>query len=172
MTVSQWTDHVQTGDHASRPAASATAVDALYSCTDHGHIYQSNGVDTWADWYDPHDNLDDGVIAVILDTPTADDQLDVVIPFTCVITDVTLLADVSGSIVVDIWKDTYANFPPVVGDAITNPASYPTLSTAIKSVDSTLTGWTTALTEGDTLRFNVNSAATVTRVLLSLGVIR
>jgi len=172
MPVSRWTDHILgAGDHASRPAASATAVDALYACTDHGVLYKSDGVSAWADWLDPRDVVDDSVIAVILDTPTASDQLDVVVPFDCTITDVTLLADVSGDIVVDIWYDTYANYPPTDADTITASA-VPTLSTAIKSVDSTLTGWTTALTEGDVLRFNIDSAATVARVLLSLGVTR
>lgn len=55
MATMRWQDHVQTGDHASRPAASATAVDALYSCTDHGIIYQSDGSSTWSDYYDPDD---------------------------------------------------------------------------------------------------------------------
>lgn len=53
MAVSRWQDHVQTGDHASRPAASATAVDALYACTDHDIIYQSDGASTWSTWHDP-----------------------------------------------------------------------------------------------------------------------
>src|SRR4029079_8241351 len=39
---------------------------------------------------------------------------DVQIPFAGTIAAVTLLADVSGSIVIDIWKDSYANYPPVV----------------------------------------------------------
>lgn len=37
-------------------------------------------------------------------------RLDLVVPYACTITGWTLLADQSGSIVVDIWKDTYANF--------------------------------------------------------------
>lgn len=92
---------------------------------------------------------------------------DVVIDFDCVIESVTLLADQSGSIVVDLWKDTYANFPPTVADTITASAK-PTLSSAAKSQDTTLTGWTTAITAGQTLRVNVDSAATVTRVTLAL----
>jgi len=94
---------------------------------------------------------------------------DLEIPFDCTINRVTLLADQSGSIVIDIWKDTYANYPPTVADTITASAK-PTLSTADKSQDSTLTGWTTTITAGDTLRFNVDSIATITRVLLSLKV--
>jgi hypothetical protein len=91
------------------------------------------------------------------------------IPFACVIQTVTLLADVSGSIVVDIWKDTYANYPPVVGDTITASAK-PTISSAIKSQTSTLTGWTTTIAAGDILAFNVDSATTVKKVTLSLKV--
>lgn len=93
------------------------------------------------------------------------------VPFDCVITAWRIVSDVSGSIVVDVWKDTYANFPPVLADTITASAK-PTLSTAQKNQDTTLTGWTTSLTDGDWLAFNVDSATTVTRVTLSLTVRR
>lgn len=93
------------------------------------------------------------------------------VPYNCTITAVELVANASGSIVVDVWKDTYANFPPVDADSIT--ASAPaTLSSAQKSQDTALTGWTTSLTEGDYLAFNVDSATTVSRVTLSLVVTR
>lgn len=81
----------------------------------------------------------------------------------------TVLADQSGSIVIDVWKDTYANFPPTVADTITASAK-PTLSTAQKNQSSTLTGWTTGVSAGDILRFNVDSAATVQRVTLTLKI--
>lgn len=96
---------------------------------------------------------------------------DIEISFACTIQQVTLLADQSGSIVVDIWKDSYANFPPTVADTITASAK-PTISAATKSQDATLTGWNTAIAEGDILRFNVDSATTVQRVTLSLRVIK
>jgi len=96
---------------------------------------------------------------------------DLEIPFACTINQATMLADQSGSIVVDIWKDTYANFPPTDADSITASAP-PTISAATKSQDSTLTGWTTAIAAGSTLRFNVDSAATITRLTLSLKVTR
>lgn len=91
------------------------------------------------------------------------------VPFDCTISAVTMLADQTGSIVIDVWKDTYANYPPTDADSITASA-VPTISSAVKSQDSTLTGWTTALTEGDILGFNVDSATTVTRVTISLKV--
>jgi hypothetical protein len=94
---------------------------------------------------------------------------DLEIPFACTISRATLLADVSGSIVVDIWKDTYANYPPTNADSITASAK-PTITSATKSQDSTLTGWTTTINAGDTLRFNVDSVTTIGRVTLSLKV--
>lgn len=91
------------------------------------------------------------------------------IPFACTINSVTLLADQTGSIVVDIWKDTYANYPPVVADSICGSAK-PTLSSAVKSEDTTLIGWTTSIAAGDVLLFNVDSATTVQNVTLILKV--
>ena len=93
------------------------------------------------------------------------------IPFACTIQQVTMLADQSGSIVVDIWKDTYANFPPTVADSIT-AAAKPTISAAQKFQDSTLTGWTTSTAAGEILAFNVDSVATITRVTISLKVVK
>lgn len=91
------------------------------------------------------------------------------VPVACTITKARLLADQSGSIVIDVWRDTYANYPPTVADTIT-AAAKPTLSSAIKSEDSTLTGWTTSISAGDVFGFNVDSATTVTRVILELTV--
>lgn len=96
---------------------------------------------------------------------------DLEVPFACTIQRATLLADQSGSIVVDIWKDTYANYPPTNADSICASAK-PTISAATKSQDFTLTGWTTTIAAGDTLRFNVDSITTCTRVTLSLKCIR
>ena len=93
------------------------------------------------------------------------------IPFAGTITGWTILADQSGSIVVDVWKDTNANFPPTVAETITG-SEKPTLATAQKNQDLTLTTWTTAIAAGDILAFNVDSASTVTRVLIALRVTR
>jgi hypothetical protein len=92
---------------------------------------------------------------------------DVQINSDCEIASWTLLADQSGSIVVDIWKDAYGAYPPNSGDSITASAK-PTLSSASKNTNATLTGWTKTITAGDTLRFNVDSITTITRVTLVL----
>ena len=94
---------------------------------------------------------------------------DLEIPFACTISRATALADQSGSIVVDIWKDTYANYPPIDADSITASAPI-TITTATKSQDSTLTGWTKSITAGDILRFNVDSCTDIERVTISLKV--
>jgi len=96
---------------------------------------------------------------------------DLEIPFDCVLLRSTLLADQVGSIVVDVWKDTFAAYPPTVVDSITggNP---PTITAANKSQDTVLTGWTLPIAAGSIIRINVNSAATITRCTLSLVVLK
>lgn len=115
--------------------------------------------------------LDTGVIDVVLDgggvALTAGRKLDLYVPFALAINEVTMGADQSGSVVVDIWMDSYANYPPTVADTITASAK-PTITTATKSQDATLTGWTTAVPAGRWLTFNVDSATTITRVTLAL----
>jgi hypothetical protein len=98
-------------------------------------------------------------------------QGDVYMPFSGTLTGVTLLADVSGSMVLDIWKAAYAGYPPTIANTICASA-LPTLVSAIKYQDSVLTGWTTAVNAGDVLRFNVNSATSVTRFLIELTIAR
>jgi len=96
---------------------------------------------------------------------------DIMIPYSCTVQSWDIAADVSGSIVVDVWKDTYANFPPTVADTVTG-SEKPTLSSAQKNQDTSLSSWTTAFTKGDWLRFNVDSATTVTRVTVVIRVKR
>lgn len=93
------------------------------------------------------------------------------IPFGCTITQVTLLADTSGDIVIDIWKDTYARYPPTVADTICADTK-PTISADTKYQDSDLAGWTTSIAAGDILAYNVDSCDTITRVTVSLKVTR
>lgn len=92
------------------------------------------------------------------------------VPHTGTITSVTLASTdaaspTSGSIVVDLWKDSYANFPPDNGDSITS-ATPPTISSTIKSQDTTLSSWGTSLSAGDFVCYNVDSVTTFTKVNL------
>lgn len=90
-------------------------------------------------------------------------------PYAFTIVEWTAGADASGSIVVDIWKDTHANYPPTVADTITASAK-PTISTATKGQSSTLTGWTTSVSAGDWLGFNVDSITTCKQVTLTIKI--
>lgn len=95
------------------------------------------------------------------------------VPQSSTITGWTILSSdatpTSGSIVIDIWKDTYANYPPTVADTIT-AAAKPTVTTATKNTSTTLTAWTTAITAGDCLGFNVDSVTSLTKVILQITV--
>ena len=93
------------------------------------------------------------------------------VPFACTISDWYLLADQSGSIVIDVWKDTYANFPPTVADTIAGTEK-PTLASVQGNRDTALSSWTTTVTADDILGFNVDSATTVTRVNLTVKCVR
>ncbi len=92
-------------------------------------------------------------------------------PYSGIISSVELEADQSGSIVIDIWKDIYTNFPPTDGDSIT-AAAPPTITGAQKSKDTTLTGWTKEINKGDCLAFNVDSCTDITRVTVTIHVKR
>ncbi len=109
----------------------------------------------------------DGGGAVITTGVKGDLQID----GACTIQSVTMLADQTGSIVVDIWAEDYANYPPTVADTITASAK-PTITAATKSTDATLTGWTTAIAAGDILRYNVDSVTDIQRVTVVLKVKR
>lgn len=83
------------------------------------------------------------------------------VPFDGEITGWTLLGDASGSVVLDLWKTTYASAPPTVTDTITASAK-PVLSSQVKNTDTTLTGWTKAVSAGDVFALNIDSASTLT----------
>jgi hypothetical protein len=123
----------------------------------------------------PPPSMTNTVVAFVIDgggaVITTGVKGDISIPFACTIVGVRLLADQTGSIRVDLWKTTYAAFPPTSGNHI--DASAPaTISAATKSEDTTLTGWSTAVSAGDVLRFNVYSCSTITRCTVVLDVVR
>jgi hypothetical protein len=99
----------------------------------------------------------------------------VYVPYTCTITTWTLVSvgavPVSGSLIVDIWSDTYTNYPPTDADSITSAAP-PTISGSTKGQSSTLTNWTTTIPAGNFLAFNVDSCTSISGALLALTVKR
>lgn len=99
----------------------------------------------------------------------------VVVGFACTITAWTILSTdgTSGAIVVDIWKDSYSNFPPTVADTITGSEKPTITATGNKGQDTSLnsgSGWSVAA--GDILYFNVDSVTSLKRVAISLKATR
>jgi len=115
--------------------------------------------------YDSFGVVIDGGTAV----PTTGSKGFRVVPYACTITGWEILADAPGDAVVDVKKSTYAVFPTTATIA---GAEKPTLSTAQKNQDLTLTTWTVALAAGDILEFNLDSVATCKRVTVTLFVTR
>lgn len=90
-----------------------------------------------------------------------------VVPSDCTITEGWILADAAGNATVDIWMSDFAGYPPNVGDSITGAAPL-TLTGSIKNLDIALTGWTTALSEGDILVPYVSGVTIITRLAVFL----
>lgn len=150
------------------PAAASLTPGELALNTADGRVYTERDNGTVVEVGNP-----DATITFVMDGGTFalnfGEKGELEIPFKCQITGWTLLADTVGSVVVDIWKCPYANYPPGVANTITGSAK-PTLTTAVKAQSSTLSGWTTTITAGDILRFVVDTVDTVIRVTLSLKV--
>jgi len=92
------------------------------------------------------------------------------IPFSCEIQSVSLGAPLEpGSIQIDIWKSTHANFPPDDADSICG-GNEPAISSGQKYEDTTLSGWTKTINAGDWLVFNVDSCTDITLVTIALKV--
>ena len=162
-----WIVHSAQGDYLSATDnPDLVAIEALEGTTG---ALRKTAANTWA--------LDDGTTNIVFIKDNSGNVLttgvlgDVQVPFACTITGVTLLADQSGSCVVDIWKDSYANFPPTDDDSITDAAP-PTISGGIKVTNSSLSGWTTSISAGDILRFNLDSVSSITRIEIMLRVSR
>jgi len=91
------------------------------------------------------------------------------VPYNATITGWTMLANVSGSAQITVKKSTYSGFPTTSSIVASAP---PAISSAQNATSTTLTGWTTSLTLGDVLEFNLDSVTTITRLILQLQVTR
>lgn len=93
------------------------------------------------------------------------------VPRNSVIKGVTLLTQGSsvGSCHVDIWKAAIGSFPPTIANSIVASAP-PQIAVGKTYSDLTLTGWTTALTAGDAVLFNLVSNSLFTEIACFLWV--
>lgn len=87
------------------------------------------------------------------------------IPFDMTITGWTISSDQPGSIVVDVKKSDYSDFPTT--SSITG-SDKPTLSSSRKNQNLSLSGWTTTVMSGDIFEFNVDSIDLIKKVTLSI----
>lgn len=103
-------------------------------------------------------------------------KADLIAPFDGVITGWHILGDQAGDVVLDIWKDIFANYPPTVADTIINTGAggvKPTVPAANLGAESSdVTHWTTAISLGDILRINIDSVHSFTRLLIVIDFTR
>jgi len=101
--------------------------------------------------------------------------IDVIVDYPCTIAvgsmkGTPITGQSSGSAVVDVWKKALASGDPDDANSITASAPL-TMSSAVYSQNSTLTGWTKTLAQNDVLRFNVDSCTNLRRLAISLRVV-
>jgi hypothetical protein len=166
--ISRW-DTNDSGFRLGGANARVTTIldDGLFAANSNTALATQQSIKTYVD------SKQKATIAFIIDglgSPiTAGIKGDLRVGFPCTITKASLLASPIGSVVVDIWKDNYGAFPPTVADSIT-AAAKPTIVADDQYEDAVLTGWTTAILLGDTLRYNIDSASTVTKLTVLLDV--
>ncbi|HZP97230.1 MAG TPA: hypothetical protein VFC31_13000 [Candidatus Limnocylindria bacterium] len=96
-------------------------------------------------------------------------KCDVVVDFDCTVTGWTLLGDQAGSIRIDLWKSTYATFPPVVAGTMPGANANKPQATGAAKAQGGVSGWSaSAIAAGEIVRVNVDTVATFTRVTLGL----
>jgi hypothetical protein len=107
-----------------------------------------------------------GAQSVIL---TGDSSVMLEVPFNCTIVSACLVVQPSGTMSIDIWKDTYDNYPPTDADSIC-PHHELLVTSGAKSMDGTLIGWTTSLVKGDIMIITADAVNTVQDAMVSLKV--
>ncbi len=91
--------------------------------------------------------------------------------YDCTITSWAITAKQSGSITFDIWKSS-SGVPTVSNTIIAGGGTKPNLSSAQAGSSSTLTSWTTSVSAGDIIGFNVDSATTIQWARLDIGCVK
>ena len=88
------------------------------------------------------------------------------VPYKATITGVTLSGSPVGSACCDIYKSTYANLPSACTDNITNDAGF-MIASAQSFQDTSLTGWTTAVTAFDWMDYAIKGASLITQLTIA-----
>lgn len=100
-------------------------------------------------------------------------KLDLVVDFDCTVIGWTMLLDIAATMRIDLWKDTYGNYPPVAGDTMPGASgNRPQTVAALKAVGSP-SAWTKkTIVAGETIRVNVDTNDLAQRALLVVKVRR
>jgi hypothetical protein len=100
-------------------------------------------------------------------------KCDLPIDFACSVTGWTVLGDQAGSIRIDLWKSSYAAFPPVVAGSMPGAnANKPQATGAVKAQGGVASWTVSAIAAGEIVRVNVDTVAAFTRVTLGLALRR
>ena len=94
----------------------------------------------------------------------ANKQVSVYCPVAGTVTIASLRSPQTGSVTVTVARATFANFPTFT------QLGTVALSSANKIDDTTLSGWTTAVSAGDTIRFTVSGNTGIQELMTSIGV--
>jgi len=90
------------------------------------------------------------------------------IPWNCTITAWDMTVDTSATTTIDVWVDTYANYPPDNGDTITN-GNEPAIAAGTKAQDTDITDWSdVTLSAGSYIKFNVDANDNATELTLNI----
>ncbi len=93
-----------------------------------------------------------------------------VIEYACTITGITLLSKISGSIILDVKKCTYAGYPGSLASIV---GTVPQLSSGNTYKDTTLSSWSTSVSAGDIIEVSINGVPTsVQQLYVSLKEVR
>lgn len=87
-------------------------------------------------------------------------------PYNGYITSWAMVANAASTIILDLKKSTYSDFPTTT--SITG-ANYITMSSVVKNNSSVLTSWSLTFSTGDIYEFVINSASTATRINVTIN---
>lgn len=98
-----------------------------------------------------------------------DSKFDIEIPWACTIDEWELLLDQADTFRIDVWNDSYGNYPPTGADSMPGATGdRPQTSAAAKASDDTAAWDDVTVAAGSTLRFNVDVVTAATRATLIL----
>ena len=101
--------------------------------------------------------------------PTGQANIFYTCPYDATITGWAITGSPSGSVAIDVWK-AYQSIP-TISNTISG-GNYIILSSSQINGSNNLTGWNQSVRNGDIFEFNINSAATLTRAVLVLKLLK